>query len=570
MKTYIKIQLVSVLALAMLIFNACTEDFDQLNTSNNLVTEDLINIDLMFTWVQVSAIHTGSWNGVNHMGHYCGMNSRDDSRVFSNGDNPAAWDNLYSDYSHNLSDIINICKKRNEENGNNDLDTKMGMARILRVWAYAEVTDIYGDIPYFESCLPAAEAVYQPKYDTQKEIYEDFFKELKAAAAQLNASHKSYGSADLIYGGNVEKWKKLANSLRLRLALRIRYADSDLATANMSDLNESNLITSLDDDAFILTADDVSENMNLVYTLMINRGYPHSAEIMGKTLADILIGSGDAHNPIDPRIALHMDTCYAKWPGSPGYEDIGSFGYRGRPLLGNAPDEERNPYGANTTSKLSAFWYCPIIERPVIRSSEVYFALAEAALFNLKAGDANALYQKGMNRAIAWEQKFYERCKPQMSDYLDEFYSPVYPDWDKTWEADYFADKEITQDEIDALKADPVYTLSGSTEEQFEMIMNQKMVALFPMEDQGWFEWRRTGYPRVLVAHDQDDLMGVSPRRYPWPQVEQSVNGDNYADALSRIGGTDGRLQKVWWDANPNAPHEHTGEILKMDQGWLN
>ena len=99
--------------------------------------------------------------------------------------------------------------------------------------------------------------------------------------------------------------------------------------------------------------------------------------------------------------------------------------------------------------------------------------------------------------------------------------------------------------------------------------MNQKIIALFPMENQGWFEWRRTGYPRVMVGHDDDALKGVSPRRMPWPQIEQSVNSDNYEAALKAIGGTDGRLQKVWWDKNPDAPHAHPGVVPTQPQPWV-
>ena len=93
------------------------------------------------------------------------------------------------------------------------------------------------------------EAITSPAYDTQESIYKDFFKELKEAAAELDESKESYGSADLMYQGDVEKWRKFANSLRLRLALRVRYADAALAAANISDLEESDLIVTKSDNA---------------------------------------------------------------------------------------------------------------------------------------------------------------------------------------------------------------------------------------------------------------------------------------------------------------------------------
>ncbi|MFN2396660.1 MAG: SusD/RagB family nutrient-binding outer membrane lipoprotein, partial [Bacteroidales bacterium] len=179
MKTYIKIQLVSLIALFLLAFNACTDKYDEINTRNSLVTEDLINVDLLFTRVEVQSIHFGSPYGTGTLGNYCGMSTSGANRPFATGDSPGVWNNCYGNYARNLADIINICNKRNEAEGNEDLNNKIAMSRILKAWAYAEVTDTYGDIPYFEANLPIEDAVLQPKYDTQKSIYEDLFKELK-------------------------------------------------------------------------------------------------------------------------------------------------------------------------------------------------------------------------------------------------------------------------------------------------------------------------------------------------------------------------------------------------------
>lgn len=573
MKTYIKIKIVFVLAFATMLFNACTEDFEVMNTKNDLISEDLIDVNLMFTRVQVYSVHlyasTGQAGGADT---YCGMVTRGDGNPFKTGDSPAEWNDLYGNYARNLSDIINICTKRNAENGDNKLDNKIAMARIMRAWAFARVTEIYGDIPYSEACLPVEEAVLQPKYDSQKSIYEDIFKELKEAAAQLNASNESYGSADLIYGGNVDQWKKLANSLRLRYALRVRYADAELAKANMSDLSETDLITSTDDDAFVMTSTSNTSWRNRLYDRMINDGRVHTSTHLGKTLMDILIGNGTAYNPVDPRAAIIADTSWAQWPGTAGYEDIPSFGYRGEPLLGGTvvPVEMKYPWQFQSTSSWSAVFYAPVIERPLLRSSEVYFALAEAALFNLKAGDADALYKKGVDQGIAWAQKLYNTSKPQMADYLKVYYSVAYPDWNSSMEDAYFANIEITQAEIDALKADAVYTLSGSNEEQLEMIINQKLVALYPDGDEGWTEWRRTGYPRVLIGTDLSMAGdGPTPRRMPWPQAEQSVNSENYTSAVRALGGDDDRWTRTWFDANTAAPHNHTGTVPIQDHPWI-
>jgi hypothetical protein len=568
MKKYRFIQTVIFVFMALL-FDACTSNFDEINTSNSLVTEDLVDVNLLLTRVQAYAVHLDAPLGNGTIGNYSGMNARGDNQPFADGDAPELWNNYYQNYSRNLSDIIHICQKRDAEAGTKDLVNKIAIARIMKVWATSVVTDTYGDIPYTESCLPVEKAITQPKYDAQKDIYKDMFKELKEAVAQMDAGKASYGAADLIYGGNVAKWTKLANSLRLRLAMRVRYTDEALAKENLSDLTEEKLIVSLNDDAFIKSATDFTDNQNKLYTSMKNNGYPHPEEYVGKTITDIMIGSGDAHHPDDPRIALYCDTAYAAWPGTPGYENIANFGYRGAPLLGLCPVEEKYPWGARSVSRTSAFWFTPVIERPLLRSSEVYFALAEAALFGLKSGNAEELYRKGIDQAIAWAQRLYTTGKSQLPDILKIFYSQVYPKWNSSWEAAYFADKEITAAEISAFKTKPAYSLTGTTEQKLEQIMNQKIIALFPDENQGWFEWRRTGYPRVLVGSDDNVLKGVSPRRMRWPQIEQTVNSESYKAALARIGGTDGRLVRVWWDANSSAPHAHPGKVPRMDHPWV-
>ena len=541
-------------AALMLMNNACTKDFEELNTPPWLVSEQLVDVDLILTRVQYRSIIGATSSGRGTQGNYAGFSTNCDNNPFYFGDAPGTWNSGYGTYLNNLSEIIRLTKD------DPDLVNKKAIARIMKVWAFAKVTDSYGDIPYFESCLPQDEAVYQPKYDSQQSIYEDFFIELKAAAAELDESKDSFGSADLMYGGDVVKWKKLANSLRLRLALRVRYADATLAAANMSDLTEADLITTREDEAYIFTSTDFVANQNSEYNRIVDRGGMGETGCynIGSTLMNILIGDGDPHNPSDPRIGIYADTAKATWIEE--YDT--TFGYRGHDLLAWPEVENKYPYGGRSCSERPAFWNVAVYEKSVMKSSEVYFALAEAALFNIKAGDANAYYQKGIDLAIEWTQTFYNDCAPQMYETIQIFD-------DSTWTVDefnaYMAFKEITQSKIDAFKALPGYTLSGTQEEQFEQLMNQKIVALYPDEFQGWTEWRRTGYPRVLKGPSE---LAKSPRRYRWPTNEQSVNSESYAEALGRIG-TDDEAANIWWDANPDAPHEHPGEVEWRAQPWV-
>lgn len=535
MKKYIKI--IAVFSLVLLVGNSCTSEFDKMNTSRSLITQEVVDVNMMFTKVLADAVVNGE-NGFGQIGNYAGMSVSGANRPFQTGEDNGVWNAVYGNYARNLSDIVDICTKRDNAA---DLVNKKAIARIMRVWAFARCTDTYGDIPYFESCLPVEEAVRTPKYDLQKDIYTDFFKELKEAVAEMDDSKPTYGNADILYNGNIDKWKKFANSLRLRLALRVRYADAALATAQMSDLTEANLITSSGDDAFVSNVTDYPDHENDLYTDLVARKKTVVKAEVAKTFLDILNDNND------PRLHVFVDTVTANFPQVPDYV---YKKYRGRPLLSGDIIESGYAYGNSTVSKWSDLFWVQIREFPLYRASETYFSLAEAALFNIKAGDAQAYYKKGVELAMADAKKMYNAAVPQLADVVALFNSGQPQTVIDTKLAQVIAEKEITQTQIDNFVGTaPVMTLTGTAEQKLEQIMNQKMIALFPQEHEGWAEQRRTGYPRILVETPYRNLL---PRRMPWPGNEQLTNLVQYNIALENIGGEgkDERTTNVWWESN--------------------
>lgn len=559
MKAYTKIKMAGLLFISILLANACTKDFKELNTNPTLLSEDLVNPNYLLSGVQTGI---GGGLGASNIGDYCGMTVRGDNAPFVDQYDDGAWNATYTNFCNNLAAIIRKTEK------DPALVNKKAIARILKVWVYSQCTDIYGDIPYSEANKAPDEAIASPKYDIQKDIYLDFFKELKEAAAELDATKDSYGSADFYYGGDVSKWKKFANSLRLRLALRVRYADQQMAKDNMSDIQEADLITSRSDDAMIFTSDDIEAHQNGSYNTLINdfdnpadRQSFVAHQLTGKALLDALVGSSPATNPLDPRTKVIADT--AVLDGASLNPPHASFGFRAQPLLGSVPVENKYPYGSGSVSQFSLFWYVPVVEQPVLRSSEVYFALAEAALFGLRTGDASAYFKKGIQESITEVQDLYNNGKDKMADVTELVYGAGFDI------NGFLAYKEMKQSEIDAFLASPGTTLTGSDEEKLEQIMNQKIIALYPNVLEGWSEWRRTGYPRVLVAsNEQSTFHGVAPRRQHYPNNERLINSINNKEALDRMGGTDDMMKKVWWDANAAAPHPHPGTVESRPTPW--
>jgi hypothetical protein len=571
MKKIYKINIVFLCALGFLLANACTDKFEEFNTDPKIVTAELIDPGLLLTYVESEFVGSANY-GNGTYGCFCGMCKRDDDAPFLETDAPGRWNYAYTVQLNNLSNIIQLIEGKENKD---ELINKQAIARILKVWAVANLTDTYGDIPYSESCLPQEQAVYAPKYDTQQSIYADLFKELKEAAAQLDENKDSYGSADLIYGGDVAKWKKLASSLRLRLALRVRYVDAALAREQMSDLTEAGLMTSLSEDAYILNNTDYPDHLNPRYYRIVN--YSTTQESVHTHMVMIEILRNDSIN-LDPRIKIYADTVMATWKGgtSPNGYPFANWDYRGSPTLGMVPVEYKYPWNLPAVSDLADFWRVPIVAPAIMRCSEVYFALAEAKLAGLlPAGFSNSAeqyYQKGIDASIDWYKWFYDLTAPQMSDLMINYiHNPAWtpgPQWTEADVQQYLEYKRIKDEEVAAFKATEGYTLSGTEEEQLEKIINQKLVALYPDEFQGWCEYRRTGYPKIPIGPDMAALAGVIPRREPWPTTEETINSVSFKEALSRFG-VDSRLTKFWWDANPAAPHIYEWTAPSMPTPFL-
>jgi hypothetical protein len=558
MKNYIKI--IVAFSLALVIGNSCTKDFDQMNTSRKLVTQDIVDVNMMLTKVLVDAVVNGEngagWAG----GAWAGMSVPGASNPFITGENNGVWNGTYGNFGPNLSDIVDICTKRANAA---DLVNKKAIARILKVWVFAKCTDTYGDIPYFESCLPVEKAITTPKYDSQKDIYNDFFKELKEAVAEFDATKESYGNADILYQGDIVKWTKFANSLRLRLALRLRYVDAVTSAAQMADLTEADLITSRDDDAFISNITDYPAHENSRYTDLLARQATVIKDNVAKTLLDIL------NNNNDPRLPVFADTVKGYYPQVPDYHYLR---YRGMPLLSGSDPEEGYAYGNNTVCKLTDLFWVEIQKFPLYKASETYFNLAEAALFNIKAGDAQAYYKKGIELAMADTKQLYDDAVPQLKDVVTFFNAGKTQEQIDAALASDIAQTAITQDQIDNfLNTAPVVTLTGTDEQKLEQIMNQKMVGLYPMEHEGWCDERRTGYPRILVGVDFGPLQGHMPRRMPWPGDEKLVNTAQYDIALANIGGAgkDERTTNIWWEANPDPFKVYPGTVETRPTPWV-
>ena len=205
------------LFLASVLAWSCTKDFEELNTNpNRPVDVPAINI---FTNTQVSGVarQLGGWMQSYYLGNWCQQWCRvqyiDEDR-YQVRDMSSYMEGAYSMCLKNLTIVLN---KANAE-GNKTLE---GAAKVMRVWNFMYLTDIWGDVPYSEALQGFnADGTLTPKYDKQADIYADLLVQLEEANQLLATSTVSFGSGDLYFGGDPVKWRKFANSLKLRILNR--------------------------------------------------------------------------------------------------------------------------------------------------------------------------------------------------------------------------------------------------------------------------------------------------------------------------------------------------------------
>ena len=479
----------------------------------------------------------GCWNTTNYGGRH----------TVDNNEMGRIWTSFYPKAIKNLTDAIHrSAEDENRKNIN-------AILRIYRVYMMSVITDIYGDAPYSEAGLGYLKEIYNPKYDTQEDIYNDFFTELKDAASALNAANDRI-TGDVIYNGDVAKWIKLANSLRLRYAMRISDVAPEKARKEFEDAlaSEGGVLTSGSDDALIkymdisfsfgqdsytdyrgnalsqlLFGNDPANNpsylcstfFNQLYntkdprTFMIARFYYDG--LMSQTspdnridLTDEITGKGIAMNPCQPGAFS-----YDPWPQ--GYDsDMMKEIAKTNPSVETTMARETEPKLANNFLRG---------DNPgvVMTCGEVNLLLAEASLKKWNTGGTlEGFYSKGVRAAM---------------DFL----------------ADNYGYDRISDNDFNAYIAD---NGTGHTEQQAKAAINtQAWILHFTNPAECWANVRRSGYPRLKSPAEYgfgQYLTGGKdiPVRLCYPTLESSYNKPGYDEALKRMGGKDSWNTHVWWD----------------------
>ncbi len=464
---------------------SCTNDFEKTNKSPNDLTAAPYKSLITNAQISVLQKYNPVLNGVVSWARY---NVRTvyvhDERYQLSGANTDF--NVYSGHLKNLQVAMELAEEAGDQNS-------VAVAKILKAYAFQNMTDWYGDIPYSEA-LNADDSenpIIYPKYDTQQSIYMDLIAQLKTANMMIDPT-TNIGSADVIFDGDMMMWKRFCNSLLLRVYMRMSLVDASTAKSGIemiaSDPNTYPVIDSNDNAAFKYWLPDDAVYRSPYYM------QPSDAEKQQNATAEFMIGFLKARNDTG-RLSVYAEPSAS----DEEYEGL-SLGAEGnaQALSIMGVDEFRS---ADSPTR-------------IMRYSEVLFIYAEAALNGWNVGmSAREAYEAAINAS-------FNEYGLEIGDYLQE----------------------------------PLVDFNGGTDQR-ELIGDQKWCALYPDGNQGWAEVRRTGYPVYVATTEPIESLfpgkGTIVRK-PYPYSEAISNPEGFNAAIAAQPGiVDEKFGAgVWWDVD--------------------
>ncbi len=491
-------KIVIILAI-VLAFGSCDKGFDEMNVNPTKPTQIAPSTKLTYTQLYTGGsnyVATLFWSMIHMMTDVQQINITSYSNAFTYKENHTA-DLFLEQYKTTVKSIIDL-QNQLEKSTEPTAETDLAIAKVQKVLIFSRLTDAYGDIPYTEAGKGYLEGIRFPKYDKQSDIYADMLSTLEDAASVLKqGGANSYGSADIYFGGDDAKWVKFANSLMLRLAMRMVKVDPGSAKTWAAKAIAGGVMTSNDDDAYIKyenSSDDHGPKVNPMTKSFTSRA-ANQVKISA-TFFNFLKN----HN--DPRISVLCSTVDGKTdPALQSGQDINDF----------------SKTAANSKPNINIFGGSGVIvyDAPLFFQTyaEVELMEAEAAVRWGIGGDAATHYNTGV-RAAMEELALYGPGGVISSSAIDDY---------------------LAANPFDPAKA-------------LEQINDQYWVATFGNSLESFSNWKRSGYPQLVPLDIAAALTGGDiPRRFTYPASEKISNPDNVAAAVSSMGG-DKLTTRMWWD----------------------
>ncbi len=529
----------SFLLLATLITTSCTKEFAEINTNPTALTEGNFNPNTLLTSVQLT--YTGSTDFAFEAWRTNLAMASTMTQLFATtfsawaGDKytlnheykHAYWNRAYTEQVKPVVELVEFTRDKPQYANLHQV------GRLMKAMVFQRITDLYGDVPYFEAGLAYHKRLFYPKYDKQDLIYADLLKEIEEAVNALSTTGDKL-TGDAMYAGDISKWQRFGNTLLLRAAMRLVKVDEAKAKSVVLKVLGKTM-NSIDDNAFVkgggAGVDRTVNNRHAQVLLGDSGGGEHFYTKWSKTFIDFLKG----HN--DPRLTRVARVNV--WTGSNPNSVVQNSSPKGDAAL-----QKGLPNGKNTSQNNDGFsiYYDPsyvgVVNDPaglnsyssvnlemVQRTSPTYFLtyaesellLAEAAArWGSAYGDPKTRYENGVKASM-------------------------------TFLTQYSGNLTISDAEVTAYLSQNPYVASKG----IEMINTQYWATTGITLNfyEAWSNWRRTGYP-ILVPVDYPGNItgGTIPRRLTYPLGESSANEENLNAARNSISGGDFITSRIWWD----------------------
>lgn len=391
------------------------------------------------------------------------------------------------------------------------------LATIVKVEAMHRVADAYGPIPY----VSFKSGSLQTNYDALEDVYAKFFEELDEAIEVLttyvsgNPGGRVMPKYDLVYGGDAVKWLKFANTLRLRLAMRVVYANPSKAQEEAEKAaNHVYGLVSIPNERASLRRSGSFSYFHPLYDIAYN--FNDGEARMSASMDSYMNGYND------PRRSAYFVP--AANDGQYHGVRLGIVGSVWTPFTGGDISNLNVSPGSTEIVWMTA--------------AESYFLRAEGALrgWNMGGGTAQSFYESGIT--VSFEENNVSGASSYIADNTSE---PIaFVDNAASYNAPKPSDITIAWEDAD------------SFERNLERIITQKWIAMYPDGPEGWAEFRRTGYPRLhpVVNNNSGGTISteIQVRRIPYPQSEYNNNRAGVETGVARLGGADHGGIRLWWD----------------------
>jgi len=486
MKKHIKINFIWSLSLAALLLSSCMEDWNELNTNPNQPSEvpgtnvfgsGITVVSGQLFGERIGMYYAGTWSG-----QLAAIGAGD--YEFRVNINNSQWDNLYRAMAYFVD-----ARKIALEEGNNNL---AAAAMIMKAYTAQQVSDMWGDIPYSEAFLLGEEGILSPIFNPQEEVYNQILDELENAQSMMTAEAGTIGVGDFIYFGDIDKWKKFANSIRLKVAMRMSIVApqkaSEVLTQILGNPNTYPVFEENADNAY-LKWPGVSSNIEPWRQRL---GVSTNKRDQYRTNYDLISRLSELN---DPRLAVYADR-----------NQEGEFnGYK----MGTGQTSDPMNTQNNVSHIGDRFGYDDEGFSPFMHAAQVSFIKAEAYERGLvSGGNAKDAYEEGL--ALAME----ENGIPQED--LENYLTMEGVAWD------------------------------SGTESNLTKIRLQNWFGLYKQSVEAWSEVRRTDVPLLdKVSADYAINHNRPPLRMAYPANESAHNQNFPFDIVEQdiFYGT-----QVWWD----------------------